>query len=412
MKHSVYVTHADLPTFVCNCSPVQIRTPSQNANVGNASFTYGLNPDTSLELFDIDEGEFENDDESPSYLRQDGDLEESFSLDVDSLYGYPSYPIKFSQSQFADPFHGTNAGYGISRGPPTFQTRPLGTIAENIEHPFQNVPQDGFHAETGEDMFIQPPERNYYPFIPHIAQNTYYTESAFVPYPTIPFSVSPFPPSQVAQQQQPHRIVDTTMPKVTTPPKQETSPTFAPPDDVKNPTDCSVCLVKRPRSLAILLPCRHPLCSACLTSALNIVGEKDMECAICKNGVHDFRLITTESKSSEGENCASSNSSKTSTSGSGKTPRNGTPTDDVDRSGFSPLDFGLSADSSSEQADPFNRASTPKEEQPKTIRPDQSGAATSTQGRSAEPVAQIDNVVLRIDNVPWVNCRMSSFPTF
>ncbi|EMD31900.1 hypothetical protein CERSUDRAFT_119204 [Gelatoporia subvermispora B] len=56
-----------------------------------------------------------------------------------------------------------------------------------------------------------------------------------------------------------------------------------------NPTNCSVC-GSTGGSLAILEPCRHPLCSACLTSALNIVGEKDMECAVCKAKVDDFQL--------------------------------------------------------------------------------------------------------------------------
>ncbi|KAI0698464.1 hypothetical protein BC835DRAFT_1413050 [Cytidiella melzeri] len=52
---------------------------------------------------------------------------------------------------------------------------------------------------------------------------------------------------------------------------------------------CSVCGSSN-GSLAVLDPCTHPLCSGCLTSALNIVGEKDMECAVCKAKVHDFKL--------------------------------------------------------------------------------------------------------------------------
>ena len=262
-------------------------------------------------------------------------------------------------------------------------------------------------------MFIQGPERNYYPFIPHIAQNTYYTEPAFVPYPAIPFPVASFPPSQVSQQQQPHRVADTSVPRVKTPPRREASPMSAPPGDIGNPTECSVCLVKHPRSLAVLLPCRHPLCSACLTSALNIVGEKDMECAICKHAVNDFRLVSMESKSigeDASRNCASSNSSKGSTSGSGRTPRN-ISNSEVDGSTLSPVDFGLSLDSSSEQGDPFNRASTPKEEQPKLNGLDQPSAAMSARGRSAEQAAQVDNVVLRIDNVPWVSCQMLFSPS-
>ncbi|EPQ53578.1 hypothetical protein GLOTRDRAFT_139764 [Gloeophyllum trabeum ATCC 11539] len=54
-------------------------------------------------------------------------------------------------------------------------------------------------------------------------------------------------------------------------------------------TSCSVC-GREASSLAILDPCGHPLCSGCLTSALNIVGEKDMQCAVCKTSVDDFHL--------------------------------------------------------------------------------------------------------------------------
>lgn len=60
---------------------------------------------------------------------------------------------------------------------------------------------------------------------------------------------------------------------------------------------CSVCGNLGP-SLAELEPCTHLLCSACLTSALNIVGEKDMECAVCKTGVANFHLRNTASKGS------------------------------------------------------------------------------------------------------------------
>ncbi|KAK2463821.1 hypothetical protein APHAL10511_004126 [Amanita phalloides] len=373
-----------------------VRTPSQNVNVGNASFTYGLNPGSPLDLFDIDEGDFENDYDSSGFMRQDGDTEESFSLDADSLYGYPSYPIKFSQSQFADPFHGANVAYGMTRG----QARPLGTITENVEYSFPSIPQDNFHGETGEDMFIQGPERNYYPFAPQFAQNAYYTEPPFVPYPTIPFSVSPLLPSQVPQQQlQPQRVVNPAIPSGRTPPRQETPPM----PDVASPTDCSVCLVKRPRSLAILVPCRHPLCSACLTSALNIVGEKDMECAVCKKGVNDFRLVALESTSSGAENALTGsdagNSSKALPSGSCGTSKNGNLNAKVNGSSLF-ADFGLGSDGSGEQGDPFIRASTPKEEQSKAKVGEQS-PTVSAQSRFTEQPGNMENVVLRIDNVPW-----------
>ena len=63
---------------------------------------------------------------------------------------------------------------------------------------------------------------------------------------------------------------------------------------------CSVCGNLGP-SLAELEPCAHSLCSACLTSALNIVGEKDMECAVCKTGVANFHLRNTGSKNNSGQ---------------------------------------------------------------------------------------------------------------
>ncbi|KAI6134786.1 hypothetical protein EV401DRAFT_1882536 [Pisolithus croceorrhizus] len=49
-----------------------------------------------------------------------------------------------------------------------------------------------------------------------------------------------------------------------------TKPTFS---------SCLVC--GRPGGrLVVIEPCKHPHCNACFTSALNIVGEKDMECAV------------------------------------------------------------------------------------------------------------------------------------
>ncbi|KAG2750455.1 hypothetical protein P692DRAFT_20801961 [Suillus brevipes Sb2] len=58
---------------------------------------------------------------------------------------------------------------------------------------------------------------------------------------------------------------------------------------IASSTACSVCGRDGGR-FAILKPCEHPLCSGCLTSALNIVGEKSMQCAVCKESVIDFQL--------------------------------------------------------------------------------------------------------------------------
>ncbi|KAF8632155.1 hypothetical protein AX17_004897 [Amanita inopinata Kibby_2008] len=393
-----------------------VRTPSQNVNARNASYTYGLNPNTSLDLFDIDEGDFECDYDSSGYPRQDGGPEESFSLDVDSLsndmYGYPSYPLKFSQSPFADPFQGATAAYTTTAGAAAYggnQRRPLGTIAENAEYPFQAAQQDGFHKEIGGDLFIHGPERNYYPFASQLLpQNTYYTEPSFVPFPPVPLSVSHIQQLPLSHQQP---VVDTLAPSVKTPPRKETPPTSAVVEPVSQNTtlsECSVCLVKHPRTLAILMPCGHPLCSACLTSALNIVGEKDMECAVCKLGVDDFRLITIDSKSNGPENLGNDSEIDASVKSlSSSTIGRAVPNDDHTGGSFTvPIqggfEFGSDCDGPGEQGGAFIRASTPKEEQSKATReiePISSFVRLSSK-RVAEG-ADNDNVVLRIDNVPW-----------
>lgn len=54
---------------------------------------------------------------------------------------------------------------------------------------------------------------------------------------------------------------------------------------------CSVCSAST-SPLSILIPCNHLICSSCLTSSLNIVGEKDMRCATCEDPVENFKLIT------------------------------------------------------------------------------------------------------------------------
>jgi hypothetical protein len=122
------------------------------------------------------------------------------------------------------------------------------------------------------------------------------------------------------------------------------------------PDSCSVC--GRTSALAILEPCLHPLCSACLTSALNIVGEKDMECAVCKRGVKDFKLgaVTGESNK-ESEVMRNEGESK-------------------------------------ERLLPSAFEGTGKW--------NGSGFVTSTPVRHGTPKCA-ENVVLRIDNVPWVS---------
>jgi hypothetical protein len=168
------------------------------------------------------------------------------------------------------------------------------------------------------------------------------------------------------------------------------------------PTSCSVCSRTNPARLAILTPCKHPLCSSCLTSALNIVGEKDMECAVCKQSVEDFKLISNDSNQTRASEPSSAHSH-------GDFNRNSTsPSSDGNIRGMSFLDPLYSSpgsaisssavgglDSAFEFSGPFHfsegefRASTP---------PPDSGKRTGMSPRSHR-----DPVVLRIDNVPWVS---------
>ncbi|KAI0646377.1 hypothetical protein C8Q79DRAFT_962291 [Trametes meyenii] len=93
-----------------------------------------------------------------------------------------------------------------------------------------------------------------------------------------PFNTSNLSISAIANMTEPVQLYET--------------PQYFPPPPRKEPagpSNCSVCGLSK-GSLAILRPCSHPLCSACLTSALNIVGEKDMECAMCHQKVDDFSL--------------------------------------------------------------------------------------------------------------------------
>jgi hypothetical protein len=122
---------------------------------------------------------------------------------------------------------------------------------------------------------------------------------------------------------------------------------------------CSVCGLVPSSSIAVLEPCSHPLCSACLTSALNIVGEKDMECSVCKCGVKDFRLGPVGKKNEKDLKEGDAQAGRKDTEKSGLLPS-------ALENGFQP-----------------RSASTPAP-------------------RLGSPTEGKENVVLRIDNVPWV----------
>ncbi|KIM85757.1 hypothetical protein PILCRDRAFT_816965 [Piloderma croceum F 1598] len=148
------------------------------------------------------------------------------------------------------------------------------------------------------------------------------------------------------------------VPPTTTTPPISHPPAPQSPSPTTNTNTCSVCGTSNPLPKAILIPCSHPLCSACLTSALNIVGEKDMECFVCKGGVRDFRLVgggagagvEGEQKREEGQK-----------------------------------DGGDGMEGSFEFFEDVRARSSPP-----PVKPNVSGSTKLT-----------ENVVLRIDNVPW-----------
>ncbi|KAJ3986188.1 hypothetical protein F5890DRAFT_1026361 [Lentinula detonsa] len=161
-----------------------------------------------------------------------------------------------------------------------------------------------------------------------------------------------------------------------------------------NPRCCSICARKPPAltRLAILTPCGHALCPACLTSALNIVGEKDMECAGCRAKVADFKLVSigadeivtkhTENPSEvqEPNECSRDNFVPGNSNESHQT---------FDISNMNESDFF---------SDKHVRASTPPPKVKGMRRVSRQGLAPAT-GQVVEK--DNDPVVLRIDNVPW-----------
>lgn len=55
--------------------------------------------------------------------------------------------------------------------------------------------------------------------------------------------------------------------------------------------DCVAC-DSATDDLVILSPCGHFICSRCLTSSLNIVGEKQFACMRCRVPVKDFSFVS------------------------------------------------------------------------------------------------------------------------
>lgn len=235
-----------------------------------------LEPDTSLNLFDIHENDLES--EGDYDLSQ---VENSFASHTGEtpLFGYPAFgshaiqnqPLHYAQPLLADPFH------------PITNINDMHTpynFSESINHHFhasrQHLQNPHFEDITQPGLQFLPNTGN-----PHLPLNhgmpQHYQPPTFAPHfhpQFVPVSASHLPRPTY------ERTFSNASAKLA--PKSSTP---------SRPKDCSVCLASSPSKLAILQPCGHPLCSVCLTSALNIVGEKDMECAVCKQSVADFKLM-------------------------------------------------------------------------------------------------------------------------
>ena len=367
-----------------------------------------LESDTSLDLFDIDENDFEYEQDY-----QGPQLEDSFSRSLHAhnatTIGYPTFSPhhqpghqpNYSNSiiTFADPFQPMGVAHGLSSG------HVLGSIAESVEQHFHATRQQPIHNQFYQERHQHPhgfysqsscPQPRYSQGMPHA-----YPTPSFVPLPQASMLSFPAAPTQP----------NLTHERAFANPSTQPSPVMLS-EHSASPSDCSVCLASRPSSLAVLQPCKHPLCSACLTSALNIVGEKDMQCAVCKQSVADFKLVIESSKgemdasrtsSSKGDHATTKPSlnEKTGSDMAGKSfmdplcsgsPGSSTAYDHENSSGSGDLDsafeFGLDFGDL--------RASTPRMEQQM-----QDTCASVTTGQRAINKGE-NYVVLRIDNVPWV----------
>lgn len=144
--------------------------------------------------------------------------------------------------------------------------KPFNNLATNFN---SNVLYDPFPAAHMDYNYGSSPL--YYPQVPQLPAPTF--EMPFYPpgfHVPSPVSVAS-PPTRM--QPTPPKSAKSTSPKAKTPTKNA----------------CSVCRAGS-KSLAMLVPCEHPICATCLTAALNIVGEKRFGCRACGEPVTDFKL--------------------------------------------------------------------------------------------------------------------------
>ncbi|KAK0232450.1 hypothetical protein EDD85DRAFT_911339 [Armillaria nabsnona] len=346
------------------------------------------NLDLSLDLFDIDENEVEHDYDydyqlevessriREHFLPRHDEMQQQYQQDYATYHirnnappPAPMMPV-YGQPNFADPF---NAAGGVGTG-----TGLNNSIAQSVEQHFQQY-------------------RNQYPYTRRLPPYQDHSLPAIGVSRTLanpePGHVSmPLPVTQSTSSTQGFYHMPAKIPV---------------PEPQSNPVSCSVCSRHNPPRLAILVPCNHPLCSACLTSALNIVGEKDMECAVCKNSVEDFKLISgsgpAEKKSkadrrsfgSVESNCNQRSGSDDEHIGRGKSfmdPLFSSPGSAVSTSFTGGLESAFEFGGQAFFRNDDVRASTPP---PATRRRSRDHQSPRQQHSSK------DHVVLRIDNVPW-----------
>ncbi|KAG7091896.1 hypothetical protein E1B28_008297 [Marasmius oreades] len=431
----------------CMTDPPQLRKREAFGVVPVASqnIPSNGNADASFELFDIDENDYEYD-----YDYENEQVELPLKGVDDSEYHYPStgsqqllprllqqsrqqphinfvpqnYPINnpsmlslFGQPTFSDPYIGSGS---VGTGNPL-----NGRIADSVEHHFNQYQQQqipyGNRVPPGLGLPLNMGLRttNGQVLAPQLAPSLHPHRSDTSMSPIMHSLTPSFSPPTLPLVEQHTTTVHGGVPSPATSIASESKHVDITANDKLSSTpltSCAVCSRSNLTRLAILSPCSHPLCSSCLTSALNIVGEKDMECASCKKEVVDFKLITNDTACSPNTSLESTNgrsfnnlsprkpiferrtsfteplpsSPKSTASGlESAFEFNGYGTD------FDPDDvFSLGA---FEGAGGIVRASTPP---PKNRQVDRVKPGSDT--REGMPKkGQKDPVVLRIDNVPW-----------
>ncbi|THU94728.1 hypothetical protein K435DRAFT_724370 [Dendrothele bispora CBS 962.96] len=288
-----------------------VHAPSQNVP---------RNGDASFELFDIDESDYEFEYHNQNRSRLDEQSLVFDQGDYELELEYPSIPVSRPARQLSSDYPTYPPGLGL--GPPHPAVH-LATSAQMLplfgQPTFSDpgAPNNGVLLNSMNGRMVDSVER----YWNHYQQQN---QSHYNPYPSNgplhsaiqhqPLSQAPIPshvqrfPSSVAPspavsdyrlsnspRQGPFRDARQVSLASPTPSQSlSTASTEGVSTLDTHPTSCSVCSRSQLARLAILSPCGHPLCSSCLTSALNIVGEKDMTCVVSKCGkpVEDFTLKT------------------------------------------------------------------------------------------------------------------------